>query len=159
VGVHEREDGGRIESDWETTVFSSGSISSSASPASWSNPSSRKPSAAENDGGVLGSLVTMLATRLSVCPRYSDERRRLLPIMDDKSSDQVKAVSDHTLDKALEVTPNAPEPATTNPEPTHEEIAVVAHEIYEKEGSPQGLAETHWETAESDLHRETFNGM
>ena len=69
------------------------------------------------------------------------------------------AISDHTLDKALDVTPNEQDVAKVNPEPTHEEIAVVAHEIYEKEGAPKGLAEKHWEAAESDLQRETFNGV
>jgi len=68
-------------------------------------------------------------------------------------------IPDHTLDKALDVTPYVPDVVKFNPEPTHEEIAVVAHQIYEKKGSPKGLAEKHWEAAESDLQRETFNGV
>lgn len=62
-------------------------------------------------------------------------------------------------DNLLAGTPGAPVPAELKPEPTHEEIAVVAHQIYEEEGGPSGLAESHWEAAKSHLRPETFNGM
>jgi len=37
--------------------------------------------------------------------------------------------------------------------PTHEEIAVVAYQIYEEAGCPNGFAEGHWEAAERSLNR------
>ena len=54
-------------------------------------------------------------------------------------------------DGDLDVTPSAFGKADLNCEPTHEEIAVLAHQIYEEEGCPSGLAEAHWETAERSL--------
>ncbi|MEQ1853623.1 MAG: DUF2934 domain-containing protein [Chthoniobacteraceae bacterium] len=62
-------------------------------------------------------------------------------------------------DNLLAGTPGAPVPAELKPEPTHEEIAVAAHQIYEEEGCPSGLAESHWEAAKSHLRPETFNGL
>jgi spore germination cell wall hydrolase CwlJ-like protein len=35
--------------------------------------------------------------------------------------------------------------------PTHEEISILAHQIYEEEGCPSGLAEDHWYAAERSL--------
>ena len=35
--------------------------------------------------------------------------------------------------------------------PTHEEISILAHQIYEKEGCPDGLADEHWFAAEARL--------
>ncbi len=43
--------------------------------------------------------------------------------------------------------------------PTHEEIAVVAHQIYEEEGCPDGFAEGHWEAAERSLNRDAFTAF
>ena len=37
--------------------------------------------------------------------------------------------------------------------PTPEEISVVAHQIYEEEGCPDGLADSHWHAAEARLQR------
>lgn len=37
--------------------------------------------------------------------------------------------------------------------PTNEEISVVAHQIYEEEGCPDGLADSHWHAAEGRLQR------
>ena len=37
--------------------------------------------------------------------------------------------------------------------PTQEEISVVAHQIYEEEGCPDGLADSHWHAAEARLQR------
>ena len=37
--------------------------------------------------------------------------------------------------------------------PTHEEITVAAHQIYEEEGCPDGLADSHWLAAEDRLQR------
>jgi len=37
--------------------------------------------------------------------------------------------------------------------PTHEEIAVVAHQIYEEEGCTDGFADSHWHAAEARLQR------
>ena len=42
--------------------------------------------------------------------------------------------------------------------PTHEAIATLAHEIYQEEGCPSGLAEDHWYAAEGFLNRESNNG-
>jgi len=33
--------------------------------------------------------------------------------------------------------------------PTHEEISIVAHQIYEQEGCPDGFADSHWHAAEA----------
>jgi hypothetical protein len=43
------------------------------------------------------------------------------------------------------------EDSESNRPPTHEEISVAAHEIYEEEGCPAGLADSHWYTAEARL--------
>lgn len=43
-------------------------------------------------------------------------------------------------------------PATT-PQPTHEEISRRAHEIWEREGRPEGRQVEHWLTAEAELRR------
>jgi hypothetical protein len=69
------------------------------------------------------------------------------------------SISDHTLDKALDVLPEVPDEAKVKPEPTHEEIEVVAHQIYEEKGRIKGSAETNWEAAEGRLKGETFNGV
>ena len=37
--------------------------------------------------------------------------------------------------------------------PTQEEISVVAQQIYEEEGRPEGLADSHWHAAEARLQR------
>jgi hypothetical protein len=39
----------------------------------------------------------------------------------------------------------------TPPQPTHAEIAVCAHAIWELEGRPQGREVTHWLQAEQQL--------
>ena len=38
-----------------------------------------------------------------------------------------------------------------SPEPTHEAITALAHQIYEEEGCPCGKAEEHWLEAERRL--------
>jgi hypothetical protein len=38
--------------------------------------------------------------------------------------------------------------------PTHEEISVVAHQIYEEESCPGGPADSHWHAAKVFLDRE-----
>jgi len=40
-------------------------------------------------------------------------------------------------------------------EPTHEEIAILAQQIYEEEGCPWGRAEAHWLEAERQLLQQT----
>ena len=52
-------------------------------------------------------------------------------------------------DDDLDVTPSAFGKADIKP--THEEISVLAHQIYEEEGCPSGLAAAHWEAAERSL--------
>ena len=37
--------------------------------------------------------------------------------------------------------------------PTQEEISVVAHQIYEEEGCPDGFADSHWHAAEARLQQ------
>ena len=37
------------------------------------------------------------------------------------------------------------------PAPSQEEISVVAHQIYEEEGCPEGCADSHWYAAEARL--------
>jgi hypothetical protein len=41
--------------------------------------------------------------------------------------------------------------AKSHQEPTHEEIAICAQGIYEREGRPQGKATQHWLQAEAQL--------
>ncbi len=43
-----------------------------------------------------------------------------------------------------------------NRSPTHAEISSLAHQIYQEEGCPSGLAEDHWYAAEGFLKREMF---
>ena len=43
------------------------------------------------------------------------------------------------------------EDSDLSPKPTQEEISVVAHQIYEEEGCPDGFADSHWHTAEERL--------
>jgi hypothetical protein len=43
---------------------------------------------------------------------------------------------------------------STNQEPTHEEITVLAQQIYEEEGCPCGKAEAHWLEAERRLREQ-----
>lgn len=64
-----------------------------------------------------------------------------------KRSVLVNADNDYDLD----VTPSAVGKADLNGKPTHEEISVLAHQIYEEEGCPSGLAAAHWEAAERSL--------
>jgi hypothetical protein len=42
--------------------------------------------------------------------------------------------------------------------PTHEEIAICAQAIYEREGRPQGRAMEHWLAAEKQLNAERKGG-
>lgn len=51
-------------------------------------------------------------------------------------------------DSDLDVTPSALGETDPKRTPTHEEISVAAHQMYEAEGCPGGLAEDHWYTAE-----------
>lgn len=60
---------------------------------------------------------------------------------------------DDDKDNDLDVTPSAFGKADLNCKPTHEEISVLAHQIYEEEGCPSGLAEAHWEAAERSLQQ------
>lgn len=46
------------------------------------------------------------------------------------------------------------EDSDLSPKATHEEISVVAHQIYEEEGCPDGLADSHWHAAEARLRSE-----
>ena len=75
------------------------------------------------------------AKGLSVLPRYPHERRHLFVIMKDKSSVLADAIFGRALDNALDVTPVTTDLAKL--EPTHEEISVVAHQIYDEKGCPQ----------------------
>jgi hypothetical protein len=43
------------------------------------------------------------------------------------------------------------EDSDLGPKPSHEEISVVAHQIYEEEGCPDGFEESHWHAAEARL--------
>lgn len=48
----------------------------------------------------------------------------------------------------------------TNPGPTHEEIIVLAQQLYEREGCPFGRAEIYWVEAECQLRqRRDSNGL
>ena len=51
------------------------------------------------------------------------------------------------------VDPESIENSDFSLKPTQEEISVVAHQIYEEEGSPDGLADSHWHAAEARLQR------
>lgn len=48
-------------------------------------------------------------------------------------------------------------PAGSTSKPTHEEISVVAHQIYEEAGCPSGCADAHWQRAEHSLHKGFFD--
>ena len=54
-------------------------------------------------------------------------------------------------DNDLDVTPSALGKADADCKPTHEEIAIVAYQLYEDAGCPNGFAEGHWEAAEQSL--------
>ena len=43
------------------------------------------------------------------------------------------------------------EDSDRSPKPTQEEISVVAHQIYEEEGCPDGFADSHWHAADARL--------
>jgi hypothetical protein len=55
--------------------------------------------------------------------------------------------------------PIAPEMAHVESEPAYEDIAVVAHQIYEEAGCPIGFAEEHWAAAESSLRQRAFSAF
>ena len=48
--------------------------------------------------------------------------------------------------------------AKSHQAPTHEEIAICAQAIYEREGRPQGRAMEHWLAAEKQLNAERKGG-
>lgn len=52
-----------------------------------------------------------------------------------------------------------PEMTQVQPGPTYEEIAIVAHQIYEEAGRPIGFAEEHWAAAESSLQLRAFSAF
>lgn len=58
-------------------------------------------------------------------------------------------------DGDLDVTPSALGEADPRRTPTHDEISAVAHQMYEAEGCPDGLAEDHWYAAESRINRDS----
>ena len=66
--------------------------------------------------------------------------QRSVPVQDDADND-------------LDVTPSALGEADAYSKPTQEEISVVAHQIYEEEGCPDGLADCHWHAAEALLQQ------
>jgi hypothetical protein len=55
-------------------------------------------------------------------------------------------------------TPAAHAQETHKSKPTHEQIAVVAYQIYEEAGRPDGFAEGHWDAAESSLNHGSNTG-
>ena len=57
-------------------------------------------------------------------------------------------------DGDLDVTPSALGEADPRRTPTHDEISAAAHQMYEAEGRPDGLAEDHWYAAESHLTKD-----
>ena len=56
-----------------------------------------------------------------------------------------------TNTRFVPVDSDANEDADFAPNPTHEQIAVVAYQLYEDEGFPDGLADSHWHAAEVRL--------
>lgn len=58
-----------------------------------------------------------------------------------------------TNKRFVPVKPDPAEDTDLSLKPTQEEISVVAHQIYEEEGCPDGLAASHWHAAEARLQR------
>jgi hypothetical protein len=60
-----------------------------------------------------------------------------------------------------QTTPTNPESLTeteTRRQPTEQEIAARAHEMYESQGRPDGRAEEHWFAAKDSLDRAATDG-
>jgi len=56
-----------------------------------------------------------------------------------------------TMQRFTLVDPDSIADSDASSKPTHEEISALAHEFYQQEGRPDGLAEEHWLAAEERL--------
>ena len=58
-----------------------------------------------------------------------------------------------TQKRFVQVDADSIEDSDLSLKPTHEEISAVAQQIYEEEGCPDGLADSHWHAAEARLQQ------
>jgi len=61
----------------------------------------------------------------------------------------------HEPPTQFDLATSAREPSSIGQQPTNEEIAILAHHLYEEEGCPFGREEAHWREAERRLWQQS----